>query len=72
MPVFTRIYWSKGYISVVAYINTGVKMGRTMIELPNGLEREFRAKVAMKYGGKKGALGRAVKEALELWLKQQK
>ena len=47
-------------------------MGRTMIELPNGLEREFRAKVAMKYGGKKGALGRAVKEALELWLKQQK
>lgn len=47
-------------------------MGKTMVILPNGLERQFRAKVALKYGGKKGALGRAVKEAIELWLKQQK
>jgi len=47
-------------------------MGKTMVVLPNGLEREFRAKVAMKYGGKKGALGMAIKEAVELWLKHAK
>ncbi len=47
-------------------------MGKTTIELPNKLEREFRAKVAMKYGGKKGGLGMAVQEAIKLWLKQQK
>lgn len=43
-----------------------------MVILPNGLERQFRAKVAMKYGGKKGALGMAIKEAVELWLKHNK
>lgn len=47
-------------------------MAKTTIELPDDLEREFRAKVAMKYGGKKGALGMSVKEAIELWLKQHK
>jgi hypothetical protein len=47
-------------------------MAKTTIELPDDLEREFRAKVAMKYGGKKGALGMAVKEAIELWLKHEK
>ena len=72
MPVFIRIYGAEGYISIMAYINTGAKMGRTMIELPNGIERQFRSKVALKYGGKKGALGKAIKEAIELWLKQQK
>jgi len=43
-----------------------------MVILPNGLDREFRAKVAMKFGGKKGALGMALKEAVELWLKNNK
>ena len=47
-------------------------MARTMIEIPNGLNREFRSKVALKYGGKKGALGLAIKEAIELWLKANK
>jgi len=47
-------------------------VGKTTVILPNGLERKFRAKVVMKYGGKKGALGAAIKEAVELWLKANK
>jgi len=43
-----------------------------MVIIPDGLDRRFRVKVASKYGGKRGALGRAVREAIELWLKQQK
>jgi len=34
------------------------------------LERRLRAKAAEKFMGKKGALGLAVAEAVELWLKQ--
>lgn len=58
--------------SVDSFTSGWLSMGKTTIELPNKLEREFRAKVAMKYGGKKGGLGMAVKEAIELWLKQHK
>jgi len=47
-------------------------MGRTVIILPDDLEREFRSKVALKFSGKKGALGMAIKEAVELWLKANK
>ena len=49
-----------------------VSMGRTMVELPDELERRFRSQVALKKGGKKGALGEGVKEAIELWLKHNK
>lgn len=45
-------------------------MGRTVVVLPNDIERKFRAKVAMKYGGRKGALGMAIKEAIELWMER--
>jgi len=47
-------------------------MGRITLEIPDELDREFRAKVAMKYGGKKGAIGMAIKEAIELWLRRAK
>ena len=46
-------------------------MGRINAIIPDDLERKFRVKAAEKFGGKKGALGLAVKEAVELWLKQQ-
>jgi Arc/MetJ-type ribon-helix-helix transcriptional regulator len=46
--------------------------GRMTIELPDDVNRKFRAKVAEKYGGRKGALGEAVKEAIELWLEREK
>ncbi len=49
-----------------------LSMGRMTIELPEKLERDFRARVALKYGGEKGALGKAIAEALELWLKREK
>ncbi len=43
-----------------------------MVELPDKLERRFRSVVALKKGGKRGALGECVKEAIELWLKKSK
>lgn len=46
--------------------------GRMTIELPDELNRKFRARVAEKYGGRKGALGDAVKEAIDLWLEREK
>jgi predicted transcriptional regulator len=45
-------------------------MARITIELKDDLDRRLRMKVAEKYGGKKGALGKAIAEAVELWLKQ--
>ena len=72
MFVFPEIHKEKGYINIAKYNNISDAMGKTMVILPNALEREFRAKVAMIYGGKKGALGLALKEAVELWLKQHK
>lgn len=47
-------------------------MGRINIEVPDKLEREFKARVIHKYGSKRGSLSRAVCEALELWLKHEK
>ena len=47
-------------------------MARTMIEIPDDLNRQFRSRVAAKYPGRKGALALAVKEAVELWLKANK
>ena len=46
--------------------------GRMTIELPDDVNRKFRARVAEKYAGRKGALGEAVKEAIELWLEREK
>ena len=43
---------------------------RTTVELPDELDRRLRVKVAEKYGGKKGALGEAIREAIELWLEK--
>ena len=46
-------------------------MARITIELPDELDKRFRMKVIEKYGGKKGALGNAIREAIELWLDRQ-
>jgi hypothetical protein len=46
-------------------------MGRINAIIPDELERELRKKAAEKFVGKKGSLGFAVAEAVELWLKQQ-
>jgi hypothetical protein len=49
----------------------GIEMGKITIMLPDKVEKELRVKVAEKYGGQKGALGEAVSEALQEWLKKR-
>ncbi|MGD0495439.1 MAG: hypothetical protein ABSB28_05300 [Candidatus Bathyarchaeia archaeon] len=45
-------------------------MGRINANIPKELEKRLRMKAAEKFVGKKGALGLAVTEAVDLWLKQ--
>ena len=45
-------------------------MGQITIQIPDDIERRLRVRVVEKYGGKKGGLGEAIAEAVELWLKQ--
>ena len=46
-------------------------MGKITIMLPDKVERELRVRVAEKYGGKKGALGEAIADAVSKWLKEK-
>ncbi len=46
-------------------------MGKITIMLPDRVERELRVRVAEKFGGRKGALGDAIAEAVQAWLKQK-
>jgi len=41
-----------------------------MIELQDDLEKEFRLRVVERFGGRKGSLSLAIKEAITMWLKQ--
>lgn len=53
------------------YINILVRvMGRLLVVIDDDLEEEFRKIVAKIYGFKKGALSRAIEEAIRLWLKK--
>lgn len=45
-------------------------MGKVVFVLPDELERKFRMRIVERYGGKKGALSKAVSEAIKLWLRQ--
>ena len=45
-------------------------MGRINAIIPDEVEKRLRIKATEKFLGKKGALGLAVTEAVELWLKQ--
>ncbi len=47
-------------------------MGRMLVVIDDDLETEFRKIVAMKYGLKRGALSKAVEEALKLWIKKHR
>jgi len=46
-------------------------MGRINAIIPEDLERKIRVKATQKYLGKKGALGIALAEAINLWLKEE-
>jgi hypothetical protein len=45
-------------------------MAKLTIIIPDDLDKRLRVRVAEKYGGKKGALGQAIGDAIELWLKK--
>lgn len=45
-------------------------MGVITVKIPDELEVEFRKKILDVYGVKKGALGKAITEAIELWLEK--
>ena len=45
-------------------------MGQITVLIPDETERRLRVKVAERFGGKKGALGEAIAEAVEIWLRQ--
>jgi hypothetical protein len=46
-------------------------MAKLTIVLPDEIDKKLRVKVAQKYGGKKGALGDAISEAVKLWLEKE-
>jgi len=46
-------------------------MGKFTIQVDDKLEEKFRAAVARVKGFHKGALGKAVEEALTLWIAEQ-
>jgi hypothetical protein len=46
-------------------------MAKFSIDIPDDLHKEFRIRVIEVYGTEKGAITRAVIDALRLWLKQK-
>ena len=45
-------------------------MGVIYARINDELEKEFRVEVAKRYGGQRGAISRAIEEAIKLWLKK--
>ncbi|WP_167887058.1 MULTISPECIES: hypothetical protein [unclassified Thermococcus] len=45
-------------------------MGVITVKIPDEVEVEFRKKILEIYGARKGALGKAITEAIELWLQE--
>lgn len=43
-------------------------MGNIHLNIDPEIEKKFRATAARKFGFRKGSLGMAMKEALEMWL----
>ena len=46
------------------------RMGQLNVSIPDDLERRFRELAAKKFGFKKGALSRAVEEAIRDWVEK--
>jgi len=47
-------------------------LGVIYARINDKLEKEFRVEVAKKYGGSRGAISRAIEEAIMLWLQKEK
>jgi hypothetical protein len=43
-------------------------LGRINIDIPDELEKQLRIKTVEQFGGKKGDLSKAVKEAVKTWI----
>jgi hypothetical protein len=43
-------------------------MGRICVEISDELEKQLRFKTIERFGGKKGDLSKAVKEAIRTWI----
>ncbi|HEV2119339.1 MAG TPA: hypothetical protein VGS11_04450 [Candidatus Bathyarchaeia archaeon] len=46
-------------------------MGRLDVLIADELEREFRIRVAERLGGTRGAISKAVAEAIKLWMRDE-
>jgi metal-responsive CopG/Arc/MetJ family transcriptional regulator len=46
-------------------------MMRVTFVLPDDLGKEFRVRVIERYGNEKGALSRAIAEAIRLWIREK-
>ena len=47
-------------------------MGRISVIIPDELEKKLRFKTIEEFGGRKGDLSRAVKEAVKTWVDKEK
>lgn len=46
-------------------------MGVIYARIDDELEKRFRVEVAKSYGGQRGAISRAIEEAIRLWLEKK-
>ena len=46
-------------------------MGVIYARINDELEKRFRVKEAEKYGGERGAISKAIEEAIKLWLSKE-
>lgn len=47
-------------------------MGKIVVEIDDGIDMEFRHIILDVYGTRKGALTRAVEDAIKLWIQKHK
>jgi hypothetical protein len=48
-----------------------IEMGRICVDIPDELEKKLRFKAIERFGGRKGALSRAVEEAVKAWVAKE-
>jgi post-segregation antitoxin (ccd killing protein) len=48
-----------------------LRVGRLDVVVPDDLEKQFRMEVLDRFGAEKGALSKAIAEAMKLWLKEE-
>ena len=56
---------------MVSLRHRGIDMARFTIEIPDDLHKEFRIRVIEVYGTERGAITKAITEAIRFWLKQK-